>query len=141
VELSALLHDIDWITDHKNDSDHEISGQPIAEKILKQFNYADNVIKEVKHVIASHRGSKNTKPKTLTAQIIANADAMSHFDAIPWYIKIGLDNFDGDINKSIKWIYEKAGRDWNKKLTLPEAKELVKDKYEAIKILLEPMLK
>ncbi len=65
---------------------------------------------------------------------------MAHFDVIPWFIKIGLRRFDNDTKKATEYTYNKIEKDWNKKLTLPEAKELVREKYEAIKIVLESII-
>ncbi len=141
TELGALLHDIGWITAVKYDPDHEISGQPLAEKLLKKYGYPQDKINQVKHIIASHRGSSEVKPETLEAKIIANADAMAHFDVIPWLFKIALGNNGNDVQKSVRWVFDKAERDWNKKITLPEARELVMEKYKALKVVLEPILR
>jgi uncharacterized protein len=137
AELCALLHDIGAIKfGAKN---HEITGIPEAEKVLKQLNCPQEVINEVKHCIESHRGSGNKEPKTIIAKIIKNADAMAHFDAIPVLIQIGLEKENNNIEKAVKWVYDKIERDWNKKLTIPEAREMMREKYEAIKLLFDSM--
>jgi len=137
VELAALLHDIGRVK-IENDEVHHIIGVPEAEKILKKFNYPENIIKEVKHVIESHRLDKGPKPKTLIAKIIANADAMAHFDVFPifffWRGSRG-ENFE-DI---LKWVNNKIEKDWQKKITLPKAKEMVEKKYKAIRLLLDSL--
>lgn len=138
IELAALLHDIGRF--RHGGKDHEITGVAEAEKILKEHGYPKKVIDEVKHCVASHRGSKDVKPETLIAKIIANADAMSHFDIIPGLIKVGLKKYGRDIEKAMLWLNEKIERDWNKKLTIPEAKEMTKEKYDAFKLLVDSML-
>jgi len=90
VELAALLHDIGRIVS-KNIKDHDIIGVLKAGNILKKYDYPEDIIKEVKHCVESHRGSKNIKPRTLTAKIITNADAMAHFDVFPILIFIGAE--------------------------------------------------
>jgi hypothetical protein len=40
---------------------------------------------------------------------------MAHFDIIPVLIQAAL-------KKENRWLYEKIERDWNKKLTIPEAR-------------------
>ena len=137
AELGALLHDIGRIK--FGPKNHEITGIPEAEKILKQFNYPQKIIDEVKHCIESHRGSGTIKPKTIVAKIVANADAMAHFDTILALLQIALKKENNDIEKAVNWVYDKIERDWNKKLTIPEAKEMMKEKYEAIKLLLNSM--
>lgn len=134
VELCALLHDIGWIK-LKDPKDHEITGQKIAEEILNKLNYSKEVIDEVKHCIESHRGSSNLLPKTKIAEIIRNADAMSHFDMVLLFFRWRSQK--QSYEESFKWIYDKIKRDWNKRITIPEAKEMVKDKYEALKKVLD----
>ena len=133
VELAALLHDIGRLK--FGGKDHEITGVPEAEKILKENNYSQDIINEVKHCVESHRGSKNIPPKTIIAKIIANADAMAHFDVLPifFYWRSNKQTFE----EALKWTSDKIDRDWNKKLTLPEAKEMIKEKYKAIKLVLD----
>ena len=135
AELAALLHDIGRVN-IKHDEDHHIVGVPEAERILRKFNYPEKVIKEVKHCVASHRTSKGPKPKTMIAKIIANADAMAHFDILPvffWW-RCGRKNYT--FEETVKWVENKIEKDWKKKITLPKAKKISKDKYEAIKLLL-----
>jgi putative nucleotidyltransferase with HDIG domain len=137
VELAALLHDIGRI--RFGGENHNISGIPEAEKILKELNYPQKIIDEIKHCIESHRGSKNIQTKTKTAKIVANADAMAHFDVVPALLAVALKNEDNNIEKAAEWLDAKIDRDWNKKLTLPEAKRMMKDKYRAIKLVLNSM--
>lgn len=134
VELGALLHDIGSIK--FGEENHEITGQAEAEKILKKLGYDQGVIEEVKECIRSHRGSKDVKPRTIVAEIIANADAMAHFVSIPTLFRVGLERNGNNEEKAANWILEKLERDWNKKLTIRKAKELMKERYTAIKLLL-----
>jgi putative nucleotidyltransferase with HDIG domain len=134
AELGALLHDIGRIK--FGEKNHEITGIPEAEMILKGLNYPPKVIDEIKHCVQSHRGSKDVTPKTITAKIVANADAMAHFDAFPALIQFALDR-ESNPEKALGWIYEKLKRDWNKKLTIPEAREMIKEKYKEIQQLFD----
>ncbi|MFA5270359.1 MAG: HD domain-containing protein [Patescibacteria group bacterium] len=137
VELAALLHDIGR-ADTTHDEDHHLAGVPIAEKILREHNYSDEVIAEVKHCIESHRSNEGPEPETILAKIIANADAMVHFDHIPlffyWRAKQGV-KFE-DI---VSWVDKKLERNWTTKITLPEARELMKTKYLSAKMMLSAM--
>ncbi|MBI5061818.1 MAG: HD domain-containing protein [Candidatus Aenigmarchaeota archaeon] len=137
VELGALLHDIGRIR-HGPDN-HHMTGIPEAEKILNKVDCPQKTISEIKHVVESHMGSGDILPKTLEAKIIMNADAMAHFDVIPAFMQVALRKFDGDLEKSFEWLDEKVERDWNNKLTLPEAKEMMREKYKAIRLLFDAM--
>lgn len=116
AELAALLHDIG-----RADTTH-----------------SDEVIAEVKHCIESHRSNEGPEPETILAKIIANADAMVHFDHIPlffyWRAKQGV-KFE-DI---VSWVDKKLERNWTTKITLPEARELMKTKYLSAKMMLSAM--
>ncbi len=132
---AALLHDIGG---YKHGwENHEESGAIEAEKILTKFNISKDITNEVKTCIKTHRGSSKDKPKTKLAEILRDADALSHFDAVPWLIHLGLYRFDNNIGKSISWVLKKLERDFNNKLHLEESKRIALPKYKAAKLLLE----
>lgn len=137
VELAAILHDIGRAR-IENDEKHHIVGVAEAEKILKDFNYSEDVIKEIEHCIESHRRNVGPTPKTIIAKIIANADAMAHFDALPvfFYWKGKRGNKFEDI---LNWADNKIKDDWEKKITLPAAKKMMREKYKAIRLLLDSL--
>ena len=137
VEIAALLHDIGRV-DLKNDPVHHIIGSKEAEIILKELEYSQDTIDKVKHCVESHSIGKGPNPKTMEAKIIANADAMSHFDMLPvFYFWLTRRNVKFD--ETTKWVENKLKNDWNEKLTFPEAKKMVKEKYDAIKLLLNSL--
>lgn len=133
VEVSAWLHDI---TRLKGDPEnHHISGQIEAEKILRELKYPQEKIDKVKHCIHAHRGSQSIKRETLEAECVASADAMSHFDNVPALLYVAFVKKQMDTEEGKKWVKNKLERSWNK--LIPEAKEIVLPKYEAVKLLLE----
>ncbi len=137
AELGALFHDIGLAKSGK--SDHEKTGMSEAERILKSAGYSQEVIDEIKHCVESHRASKDVRPQTLTAKIVANADAMAHFDTVPGLMQIALKRENNDPNKAFWWLYNKLERDWERKLTISEAKELMQEKYNAFRTLFDAM--
>jgi len=98
------------------------------------------VIDKVKDSIESHRASKDIEPKSLEAEIIRNADAMSHLDILPVLFKYRSEK-EKDFAKVFQWVYDKVEQDWNKKITLKEARFMAKEKYDAIKTILGAMKK
>lgn len=133
VEISAWLHDYGSIIgNYKN---HHIIGAKEAEKILKQFNYPQERIEKVKHCIYSHRGSKNIPRKTLEAEIIASADAMSQFVDISSLFYLAYSTHKLNHQEGAKFIRKKIEQSWNK--IMPEGKEIVRKKYNSIMELLE----
>jgi len=133
VELAALLHDIGVIQGDK--ANHHISGTKEAERILKKFNYPEEKIEEIKHCIFAHRASKSIKRKTIEAECIASADSLAHFEEIPQLFESAFIRFKLNPEEGKQWLLDKLERDWRK--LIPEARELVKDKYKAIKLILE----
>ena len=131
VEISAWLHDISWLRGNYSDN-HNITGSKQAEEVLKKLNYPDEKINKVKHCILAHRGT--IKRRTKEAECIASADTMAHFDAIPALFYLAYTKQGMDIEGARSWLLDKFKRGWKK--LIPEAKELVKDKYEAVKKLI-----
>jgi len=132
VEIAALLHDIGLISGLREN--HHITGSEIAEKKLKELGYDEDKIKKVKHCIFSHRGSRDIFRESVEAQIIADADSMCHFDDIKglFYVCYGVSKLNQ--NEAGKKVYEKLINSYNK--LSDEAKEIVKPKFEAAKLLL-----
>lgn len=135
VEIAALLHDYASVLSYDMYEDHHIHGARLAEDILKKYNYPDEKIEQIKHCILSHRGSKQIKKLSNEALCIADADSMAHFDAIPSLFYLAFLSHKMGINEARGWLMGKLERSWNK--LSPEAKELIKDKYEASKLLLK----
>lgn len=144
VEVAAYFHDLGISKrimgeTYLKENDHHIVGAQEARKILNELNYSKDFIDSVAGCILSHRGRKGPEPITLEQKIIANADAMAHFDTFldlfTFFVKKTTNSFE----EAVEEIYKKMKRDWEIKLTLPEAKELVKPKYDAIMLLLENM--
>lgn len=91
VEIAAWLHDIGSIMGRRED--HHIVGAEVAEELLSGLGYPEERIEMVKHCIMVHRGSVDLKRESVEAQILADADAISHFDDIDG---ITTRVFDGD---------------------------------------------
>jgi hypothetical protein len=47
----------------------------------------------------------------------------------------------GSLKEAIEWVLNKVKMGWENKMLVPEAREMVKDKYEAARLLLETNLK
>jgi len=117
VEIAALLHDIASISNSKEIKEHHIHGQRYAQEILSLFHYPQKEIDKVKHCI------------------VADGDAMAHFDSLYslFYLAFEIKKLDPFAGK--EFVKEKLERSWNK-LT-PFAQRLIRDKYKAVKLLLD----
>jgi uncharacterized protein len=133
VLISAWLHDIGSII--KGRENHHITGPEIAWEKLEELGYPSEKIELVKKCILSHRGSQDNNRETIEEKIVADADAMSNFDNIPGIFKAafvyeGLEQGEGG-----RSVMQKLDNKWNK-LHFEDSKDIIKPKYEAIKLLL-----
>ena len=112
--IAAWLHDIASITDYDLYEEHHIHGAEIADEILKQFKYDENKIEIVKNCILNHRGSVDNKRLSKEEQIIADADAISHFDSIPSLLYLAYKEKKMSIENGAKFVKGKLARSYNK---------------------------
>lgn len=133
VEISAWLHDVGGVIYGRKD--HHITGAKIAEEKLSKLNYPEERIEMVKHCILSHRGSQNIKRQSKEAEILAEADAMSHFDALPGlfraYYVCEKKYTQGQAGKEVK---QKLINSYNK--LSKDAQKIIKPKFDAAMLLL-----
>ncbi len=107
--------------------------------MLEEYRYPKDKIEQVQHCILTHSSDPKYLPETIEAKCIANADSITHFknyEDMKYVSKIHakeeLKNVI-NINEAAKqWLIKKYERSY-KKLTLPKARELVKENYEKIK--------
>lgn len=128
VLISAWLHDIASIKGHYED--HHIIGQEYAQEFLKKNNYPKEKIKQVKHCIYAHRGSRDIKRESIEAECICDADAMSHFNTIGSLFYLAFNVKKMNTKEAIDFVKNKLQRSYNK-LT-PIGREMIKKKYDAV---------
>lgn len=139
IELAVWLHDIDRISGMKES--HHLTGSERAAQLLRGLKYPEDVVERVKHCILTHRCKDgDPKPQTMEAKIVASADAMAHFDIIPFLVWMAAKETDMSAKEASWWLAKKIERNWNKKLLLPEARNMVREKYEAFKILFKELV-
>jgi uncharacterized protein len=82
---SALLHDIARVEeslDKTGEIDHAVLGSEIAEKILRDLDYEEEMIEKIKHCIITHRFRTGNEPKTIEAKILFDSDKLDAIGAI-----------------------------------------------------------
>lgn len=133
VEISSLLHDISRL-DGSNEN-HHIDSAKYAEELLKENGYGEDKIEKVKHCILSHRGSVHIPRETIEAECVSSADAMAHFRNISDMFYFVYHDLGKDPEEGKRMIKDKLERSYNK--MIPEAKDIIKDKYISIMNILE----
>ena len=136
VELAALLHDIAIVSKVGDREAHHINGSIIAEELLTKYSYPKERIDRIKSCILRHRASIELPRNTIEEIIIADADAMSHFDNITLLYVTAVKRKGKNIKDASNWVKKKLENDYNK--LSPRAKEDQKERYENImKVLFE----
>lgn len=128
--IAAWLHDIASITDYKLYEEHHIHGTKIASEILRKFEYDDKKIELVKACILNHRGSIDNKRLSKEEQIIADADAISHFDSIPSLLYLAYRERNMNIEEGKNFVKSKLERSYRK--LSDESKIFYKEKFENV---------
>jgi HD superfamily phosphodiesterase len=138
IRLSVWLHDIGH-RQHYVSEKHHIDNSEFAVKLLTEKGFDKSIIKSVEHCILTHRCKDGYFPETLEAKILASADAMSHIDnfSMLLFSAFILKKFDKE--KAYNWLNNKIERDWNSKILIPEGKDLVKEKYDEVQLILKEM--
>lgn len=130
VDLAVWFHDIARLRGHEEN--HDLLGATEAEVVLSQLGFADEDIRIVVEACKCHSGNKYL-PVSLEAQILATADALSHFfhdfykRAIQYYEKNGLSRAE-----AIDIILKKIERDFHQKIFFDEAREYIKPIYDEL---------
>lgn len=134
VEIAAWLHDIGSIKFGREN--HHITGAEIVEKKLRELNFPEEKIELVKECIINHMGSREglNKRAFVEAKIIAEADALSAFDDIAKLFWASFVEEKKDIESARSSVLEKMKNKY--KQLSPEAREIIKPKYDAITLLL-----
>ncbi len=128
--IAAWLHDIASITDYKLYEEHHIHGTKIASEILEKFKYDDDKIELVKACILNHRGSIDNKRLSKEEQIIADADAISHFDSVPSLLYLAYKERNMNIEDGKNFVRSKLERSFRKLSN--ESKTFYKEKFENV---------
>lgn len=132
VWIAAWLHDIWSIMWYLED--HHTWGANHAEELLTEWGLEISKINAIKHCIFAHRGSKDISRDTIEAECICDADAMSHFKDITSLFSLAIVTHKLDDKEASKFVREKLERSYQK--MTPLAKDMIKDKYEAVNLLL-----
>ncbi len=135
VEISAILHDYASVKDYALYKEHHIHGANEAEKLLIEFDYPEEKINRIKECIVQHRGSIDISQSTIESICVASADAMSHISNVTSLLHLAYTKRNLSIEDGALWVKKKINRSWDK--LCPEAKEIVKKKYENALYLLD----
>ena len=85
LKTAALLHDLARVKEFKDKTgtiDHATLGAEMAGKILEDLGYSDEKISKVKHCITTHRFRGNSRPQTMEAKILFDADKLDVLGAV-----------------------------------------------------------
>lgn len=130
VVAASWLHDVASVTKKEYYEEHHIYGAQIAEEILKEKKYPEEKIPLVKNCILNHRGSVLKEKLSKEEQIVADADAISHFDQVPSLFYLAFEVKGLSYEEGLEFVKGKLKRSYNK--LSDESKEIYKDKYKDV---------
>ena len=84
LSAAALLHDIGrkYETMEQGKICHAEKGAELARDILKKLDFSQQLIDKIAHCIEAHRYRGNTRPQTLEAKILYDADKLDSIGAV-----------------------------------------------------------
>ena len=130
VTIAAWLHDAASITDYALYENHHIYGAEMAGDFLREFGYDKTKLELVQKCILNHRGSKVMEKQSPKEICVADADSMSHFDAVPSLFYLAYVQRKLGIDDGIDFVKNKLNRSYQK--LSERGKEIYKDKYEQV---------
>lgn len=130
VMIAAWLHDIASITDYGLYELHHIHGAEMAYDILKAYGYDAQKISLVQKCIRNHRGSVNLERTSLEELVVADADAISHFDNVPNLLYLAYVEKGMEMEEGREFVKTKLVRSFQK--LSAESKKHFQDKFEKV---------
>ena len=84
VKIATYLHDIGRKEemDKKGKVCHAEIGFELAEGILSKYNLDEEIVKNIRHCILTHRYRNNHKPETIEAKVLFDADKLDSIGAM-----------------------------------------------------------
>ena len=130
VMVAAWLHDIASVTDEALYENHHIYGAEMAEELLTKLDYEPSKISLVQDCIRNHRGSVRLDRHRIEEVCVADADAISHFDAVPSLLYLAFVNHQKGMEEGIRFVRDKLERSYQK--MSQESKEFYQEKYRTV---------
>lgn len=138
VALSVWFHDKGRLVGI--DDGHDVYGAKAAKERLGQADLPPEKIELVANACLAHR-AEEIKPESVEAKILATADAMSHFVSPNFYFRV-FEHYrlSKPLEEVLEIVSKKLDRDYLQKMLFDLAKEKIKSKYDAWKIILKQEL-
>ena len=134
VGLGVWFHDIGRL--RGQDEGHDVYGAEEAKKVLGDKGFDSEKTDRVYEVCRSHR-CKDIKPESLEAKILATADAMSHFTHSFYFRLFQFYKDEKSFEEIREIVKKKLERDFNDKIYFEEGRDEVRERYGAMKLVLQ----
>lgn len=129
IKAMVWMHDYAKIIDFDNEHDMAVTRQGV--KVLQDLGFEDEFINRLMEAIELFESKMTVDLSTapIEIQIMSSADAASHmigpFFSIYWY-----ENTDKSIEELMAGNMKKLAKDWDRKIVLPEVKQLFKGRHD-----------
>lgn len=154
--LAALLHDIKRPEEDVTGMDHAECGARYASQLLDEMGFGSQLTREVSEAIKAHRYSSETKPFSISARILQDADRLDAIGAIAvarvfsYSGKTGTplhssklkrsDSYNGYSSTAINHFYEKILKITPESFWTKTAKGIAENRYRFVVQFLEQFL-
>jgi uncharacterized protein len=130
VELASYLHDFAIVHNFEQSNEHHVKGAKVAEDLLIQFKYSDDIINKVRDAILMHLKPQNGKNVSTEAICLSNADAMSQLAKPLFWLYYGYTIKKKNYNDCIHTYIKSMEDNWQ--AMIEPAKEMMAQEYAAV---------
>lgn len=128
VEVIVWLHDYGKILDFDNQEEVLFTkGRELMKRIGFESSFVEKTIEYLKIFESKMELDLNKAP--MEVKIVSSADAASHFFG-PFFYLWWYENPEKDFEELMKDNIRKANKDWERKIVIPEVKELIINRYQ-----------
>lgn len=106
---------------------------PMLSEAMQSLDFEPDFIERTTQSLKEieSKDEKVLENAAIEVRIVSSADGASHFFG-PFFSSYFRDDKNEPLSRTMDRVIKKAQRDWNRKIVLPEARELVKDRYEIL---------
>jgi len=129
-ELAALFHDMSMVAEVGPKEEHPKYGAQMAHAILTELNYPKEKTELVEKCVLHHSIDWNGSRDTMEEKIIADADAIAHFDKIPGLFYLAYAKRKLPLEEGAEFVKNKLIGDYNK--LSPQSQKELKERFDNI---------
>lgn len=130
------IHDYGSIIDYENSKEALFNSVPtLLTELDFENDFIDNTFNKLK-ISENITGDEEIESLPIEVRILSTADAVSHLFG-PFYFLWWYENGHREVEDVLEDNRKKNKKDWEKKILIPEIKEMMKDRNDFMKSLID----